>query len=340
MKKPLFLAWIILSPVLLLLLCEGLLYGYYLSGSGDKRVQAVFRDFYQKRDRRILQLQPDCVQYDEKLTYRLRPPGCRYTNREYSTDVRVNSLGVRDDEGSLIAPHTIVLGDSHAFGWGVAEKEAFPALLEVKSGEKVLNAGIPSYGTAREVLLLDSLDTTKLRTLIVQYCSNDITENVSFDLKKRTLEISTREEFQKSLEIHQSEIRYFPGKFLRYLFPEVVRGLREEEPRSLLPLMTDAPVHAKKFLEILSTSPTIQNGDEALKIIVLHMDSFALHTNAFIHEVLKQSRVFAYPKALQSLAVLDTSQILRPLDTFQLDDHMRASGHRRIADALLEALQR
>jgi len=38
---------------------------------------------------------------------------------EFTNEVRVNHLGVRDDEASLVAPDVIVIGDSHAMGWGV-----------------------------------------------------------------------------------------------------------------------------------------------------------------------------------------------------------------------------
>ena len=54
-----------------------------------------------------------------------------------------------------------MLGDSHAMGWGVEQEEALPQVLARKSGRKVLNAAVSSYGTVREMLMLDRLDTSR-----------------------------------------------------------------------------------------------------------------------------------------------------------------------------------
>ncbi|HEY6505513.1 MAG TPA: hypothetical protein VIZ28_16175 [Chitinophagaceae bacterium] len=48
------------------------------------------------------------------------------------------------------------------------------------TGEKVLNAGMSSYGTARELKNLYRLDTSGLQTLIIQYGRNDEVENEQF----------------------------------------------------------------------------------------------------------------------------------------------------------------
>ena len=64
-------------------------------------------------------------EYDPELTYRLRPGACTFSELEFVTDYRINSLGVRDDEASLDGPEIIVLGDSFAMGWGVEQQESF-----------------------------------------------------------------------------------------------------------------------------------------------------------------------------------------------------------------------
>ena len=51
-----------------------------------------------------------------------------------------------------------MLGDSYAMGWGVEQGESFPEILEAATGLRVLNAGVPSYGTPRELLMLERLD--------------------------------------------------------------------------------------------------------------------------------------------------------------------------------------
>ncbi|MFP5462523.1 MAG: CidA/LrgA family protein, partial [Gammaproteobacteria bacterium] len=43
----------------------------------------------------------------------------------------------------------VVIGDSHAMGWGANDEETFAAQLQALSGRPVYNLGVASYGTAR-----------------------------------------------------------------------------------------------------------------------------------------------------------------------------------------------
>ncbi|HZL98758.1 MAG TPA: hypothetical protein VFD43_00775, partial [Planctomycetota bacterium] len=138
------------------------------------------RRVYVLEDWSVLQAQPGALAADPALGYRLRPGRLGLRNREYDTELAVNSAGLRDDEASLDGPELIVLGDSFALGWGVAQDESFPQQLERITGLKVLNAGLPSYGTARELLLLRTLDRSRLRAVVVQYFLNDHPENLAW----------------------------------------------------------------------------------------------------------------------------------------------------------------
>jgi hypothetical protein len=62
----------------------------------------------------------------------------------------VNTIGVRDNQRSLTQPEIVVAGDSYAMGWGVQQDESFPELIERRTGRRVLNAAVSSYGTVRE----------------------------------------------------------------------------------------------------------------------------------------------------------------------------------------------
>lgn len=83
----------------------------------------------------------------------LRPLGRGST---YGHPVRVNSLGFRGPEPPPREPGTariVVLGRSVAFGWGVAETEAWPARLETFLREagrpaQVLNLSVPAWTLA------------------------------------------------------------------------------------------------------------------------------------------------------------------------------------------------
>ena len=69
-----------------------------------------FRVIYYSSDANLIQYMEDCAIFDPQLIYRLKPGVCRFSNREFSTEVRVNSVGLRDDEFSLTAPEGCCLG--------------------------------------------------------------------------------------------------------------------------------------------------------------------------------------------------------------------------------------
>jgi len=132
-------------------------------------VQQVYRHF----NRALIQFNPECARYDADVTYTLKPPGCTFGNIEFDNAYDVNRMGLRDTEANLAAPDVIVIGDSHAMGWGVNQDQSFPRVLGQKTGLKVLNAAVSSYATVREMRMLDRLDTSHLKVLVIQYDDND-----------------------------------------------------------------------------------------------------------------------------------------------------------------------
>ena len=158
----------------------------------------------------------DFYSYDKDLAYTLEPNiKVNYTNREYSVLLESNSLGFRDDETSLERPEVVALGDSFCMGWGVEADESFAQLVERDSGLKVLNTGLPSYGTAREVILCNSkVDTGGLKYLIVQYCENDLHENSVYIDNGRTYSGGRIESFNRRTSVDRRRREYYFGKYL------------------------------------------------------------------------------------------------------------------------------
>ena len=146
------------------------------------------RAYYMEHDRRIAQYDARCGLYDSRLSYTLRPGVCRFANPEFSVELAVNRSGLRDNETALVSPEIIVIGDSQAMGWAVAADETFAHLLRKWSGRRVLNGGVPSYGTVRQMRLLERLDTRRMKWLVLQYSPNDWPENRLL-VEKGTLEI-------------------------------------------------------------------------------------------------------------------------------------------------------
>jgi lysophospholipase L1-like esterase len=75
--------------------------------------------------------------------------------RLMGADVVINSQGLRNAELGPKAPGTVrilMLGDSIAFGWGVAQDETMSAVVaRILPGVEVVNSGVGNYNTAMEV---------------------------------------------------------------------------------------------------------------------------------------------------------------------------------------------
>lgn len=105
-----------------------------------------------------------CTRYDAELGWALRS-GARVHVAGGPLDyrVRTNAAGFRDPERELAKPtgtrRVVVLGDSMAWGWGIAPGERFGDLLDERLGPEVevLNLGVPGYGTDQELWVLETV---------------------------------------------------------------------------------------------------------------------------------------------------------------------------------------
>ncbi len=100
------------------------------------------------------------TRFDDRLGWALKE-GERAVSKAtgQAIEYRINSMGLRDDERPLAkasgAFRIVVLGDSHAFGFGVPEDKRFSELIEgYFPGVEVVNLGTYGYGVDQELLLL------------------------------------------------------------------------------------------------------------------------------------------------------------------------------------------
>jgi len=285
------------------------------------------RRAYTLEDWNVLQADPAALAPDSRLGYRLRPGSVRFANREFDTELRINAAGLRDDEASLVAPDLIVLGDSFALGWGVGQEQSFPQRLEALTGLKVLNAGVPSYGTAREILLLRSLDLSRVRAVIVQYFLNDHGENVAWLEGGAGLVVMSPEELSAQAQAHRERLRYRPFDLLRAAFDDLPFSseLQQDTPETL----------ASTALLVLSSAPELRG----LPLVFLELDAWGEAREpvaAALESVLAAGG--AWNELAGRLTVLRLADTLRPEDAFVLDPHLRASGHEKVARALADVL--
>ena len=299
----------------------------------NSKLLVPIREYYVAADRRIIQYLPTCAYYDEALSYILRPGTCEFANREFNVHVQINSAGLRDDEKSLLAPNVIILGDSHAMGWGVEAHETFAQLIEQRSHLNVLNAGISSYGTAREVKLLERLDTQSLDWLIIQYAANDAGENSQFLESDHVLQPMTKENYEQIVEEHLENIRYYPGKYIHRLLPLLAQSLIIEGATTTFVGREGCALEARHFLEILANDAPI---NASAHMIVLEVNRLAENDSCFLDALRDDIASNDYPRYIEELVLLDLASALTRDKYLIYDGHMSAQGHQAIADELCQ----
>jgi hypothetical protein len=301
-----------------------------------RSVRVLFQQVYRHFKRSLVQFEPACTHYDPELTYLLKPGRCTFANVEFSTELRINRAGLRDGDAALEAPEVIVVGDSYAMGWGVQQDETLGRVLARASGLKVLNAGISSYGTVREMKLLDRLDTSRMKFLIVQYHDSDIVENLAFRDHSGTIPILSAADYQATVDWYQARQGYWPGKYLSGLFLKITRLETPDPNAPRMPPSTSSVEEATLFLNVLAHGTRKPLDD--VKLIVFEASEEIRPPRSFLANVAVLSRRDDQPAYVRRLHALDVAPLLEEQDFYSLDDHLRASGHEKIGRALAEVL--
>jgi len=124
--------------------------------------------------------------YDPELGWKLAPDRTTvFKGQHFSVGVVHNADGLRDREYPRApAPgqrRILVLGDSVAWCWGVEHEECFTERLEAALPDTdVINAGVPGYSTAQELLYYERDGRRYGADLVLLVMSpNDPTDNIS-----------------------------------------------------------------------------------------------------------------------------------------------------------------
>ena len=331
-----------ISATLTLALVEGL-YALPLSVATLREMPGfhaiALRRYWSEID--LIQWNPECAQWDPELAYTLRPGACRFSNPGYDNEYRVNRLGVRDDQESLDQPDVVLLGDSHAMGMGVDQDETFANRLERMLGLKVLNTGVSSYGTARELEMLKRVDRSRARYLLIQYCSNDFEENREFIENGGRLPARGPEWFDMNVETNRRRRQYFAGKFtdslLGFAWERLAANfVSRSYAGELHPELSGEAL--RYLLDVIEKHPVDLSG---MKIIIFQMESFG-SPHGWNQSRLEQLEQFlaAYPHngRLTAAHFVDVTMGLGPEYFIPLDGHMNAMGHQRVAERLASVI--
>jgi hypothetical protein len=266
----------------------------------------------------------DLFIYDEEVTYTFAP-NTRFTlvAPEYRVSFNTNSMGLRDDEESLASPDIIVLGDSEAAAYSVEKNQSYAQLIENESGLKVLCTGIKSFGTVRQMRLLNQLDTSNLKYLIIDYHSNDYIEN-KYLFDHGRLDITPRKEYERLSHKHSLiGQRYYPGKYVVHAAAGFVRGIKESMRNP------SKEVEAQCFLNALMNGGDV--GLEGVKIIVI------TYGDILAEEIQKER----YPDFVKNISIVDCSTLPKTPHTkyyYTFDGHRMPPTHKLLAEELLKLM--
>lgn len=133
---------------------------------------------------------------DRPWLYGLRPGASGHLPISGNIPYTVNADGFRDRLYTRPKPkdvyRVLVLGDSVAFGFGVAQEQTFPAVLEERLAGtsptvEVLNLGVSGYNPYTELALFQDLGVDYEPDLVVaQFCINDLNDpTLHFDVQTR-----------------------------------------------------------------------------------------------------------------------------------------------------------
>jgi len=229
---------------------------------------------------------------------------------EYSVAVHVNALGLRGPERTVGKPpnraRILVLGDSFAFGFGVAQDETFSAELERQLGERglrveVLSSGVPGWSLDNELVYLRTQGFDLEPDLILlASCENDLSDlawnRLTLDAERLPLRVeATRRMIDpKGRMRYVNESRYalpalsFPGKdwledhsllyhFLRFRLTKLSAVLSARSDRPAPP----------EWLRAAPARPIETLSQDEIQLALASSDTFQLRYHRYLAAALE-----------------------------------------------------
>lgn len=265
----------------------------------------------------------DCVKYDEDLIYVSKKGKCKFSNPEFETVLSFDEfrrLNLIDDEISENEKIVAVLGDSIAMGWGVDDDETFSYDLQKNLNKKVINLGVSSYGTLREIKRLkknkyyDQVDT-----IIIQYHVNDYGENIHMDPEKKY----SQKDFEKYFYSYQKNSK--PFVLMLRLYKKTLRLLFSHIKDIIFPSFNIKEWKIDKDLNLLQKIISSNFSKEEKKILIF------ITIEPWERIIYDKSKNYSF----------DFMEIkFKPLHKFIVDDHPNANGHKFISKKLQRRLSK
>jgi lysophospholipase L1-like esterase len=264
--------------------------------------------------------------YDAQLGWR-NIPGWQSTTM--GKPLSINSHGLRDREYKWDKPpgvkRILVLGDSFAWGYGVADSEIFTEVLERelaggKQSWQVLNSGVSGWGTDQEYLFLNSEGFRYSPDIVILafFCVNDPTNNGHWE------QYGLRKPVFRSTNLDLANV-----------------PVPQPGTSSVLILTADAPIDVTVAIV---RSMADQCESRGVPLVVLKFGQFLLPGDAELQYV--SERLADLGKSHAGVTYLDWDEWFntQPTSTFDIlrgnnDGHWNALGHELTGKMLAEILR-
>ena len=300
----------------------------YVSLNNDKVFNFIWIKSIQKKLyfgglREIWQYDQKCSQYDIILLYKPVSGECSFSNPEFDTKINFDQhrrLNGVDDELNTMDKMIALSGDSLAMGWGVNDDQTFSYHLQKSLKKKVLNLGVSSYGTIREMKRLKSHKYyNQFDTVIIQYNLNDLSENKTLREEKKFSKKYYDDIFLSgNNNINKIEffLKYYK-KTLRLLFADIMDFIFKEDNLE----KHDLSIHLSHLDKIIKKN--IDNSDK--RIIVLFI----------VEPHFKMINIKKYNIKNFEFLMLNSNQS----HFFTIDDHLNTKGHLYVGEELYKYLK-
>ena len=287
--------------------------------------------------------------------------------------VRTNALGLRGPERTFIEPdgvrRILILGDSVAFGHGVAYEDTFANKLEVflngegRGRHEVIDAGVPAFNTLQEVTYFRE-EGVRLNpdVAVLALYWNDVSSKagVTADAAGRLVDDATPPNSGRFRQWEETASGYWVRNLLKrfsflYFVVDRIRYLRDSSGRS-------TPKQAAMQMSVLTGNahPAVNAGwERSSRQLVILADACRSRGTALIVAILPMPQLLEghypnaqYPKEAIRLCGKYRLQCVDMQPAFEREfkghsslfipydgDHPNEKGHLVIARQLYEALR-